>query len=96
MKLSLPAATTVEFGRFDADPIPTDFGTIEIDALGLVCQSPWGACHMLRPHSATVHRSNGIIVRAPVGDITGRATLALATAGLIVTAIALRLSPGKD
>ena len=96
MKLSLPAATTIELGRFESDPIQTDFGSVYVEVLGLVCEAPWGAFRILRPQSAIVHYSDGRVVRAVVGDITGRATLALVVAGIIVAWLACRFSPRKD
>lgn len=96
MKLSLPAVTTIELGRFESDPIQTDFGSVHVEALGLVCEAPWGACRILRPQSATVRYSDGRVVRAAVGDITGRATLALVLAGIIVAWVACLFSPRKD
>ena len=92
MKISLPAATTVELGRFESDPIETDFGSVHVTALGLFCEAPWGACRILRPQSAIVHYSDGRVVRAVVGDITGRATLALVLAGIIVAWVACHFS----
>ena len=96
MKLFLPAATTIELGRFESDPIETDFGSVHVATRGLFCEAPWGAVRILRPQSAIVHYSDGRVVRAAVGDITGRATLALVLAGIIVAWVACHFSPGKD
>ena len=96
MKFSIPGAISIEFGRFEADPIPTDFGRVKIDALGCVCKAPWGALRVLRPHSATVHRPDGRIVHAPIGDLTGRATFALVAAGVVVTLITHRFRVRKE
>lgn len=74
----------LRLGRIQADPVLTDHGEIHVEAFGLLLYSRWGALRLLRPSQATLYRSNGRILWVPIGDITGRATLALAVAGLLL------------
>ena len=74
----------LRLGRIQADPILTDHGEIQVEAFGLLLHSRWGTLRLVRPSQATLYRSNGRILWVPIGDITARATLALAIAGLLL------------
>ncbi len=74
-------------GRIPAAPLHTDVGAIQVDALGLLCECRYGGLRLLRPYQVTVQRPDGRVEWVPVGDITGRAVLALAAAGLFTAAI---------
>lgn len=74
----------LRLGRIQAKPLLTDHGEIQVEAFGLLLHSRWGALRFLRPSQATLYRPNGRILWVPIGDITGRATLALVIAGLLL------------
>ena len=79
--MRLPGGATVRAGIIPARPVDTAHGRVQVDALGLIVNAPWGGLHLLHPWRVTVTRPDGASEQVRVRDATGRQLLLLAALG---------------
>lgn len=82
------AGNELRVGQIPAEPLATAHGTIQVEAWGLILETPWGGGRWLRPYRATLSRPDERLVAVPVRDGSGRVLLALAAAALLVLLVA--------